>query len=271
MRAITDRDARAARTRLDDLRLLNAHHRLLPNAMILIKALEAPSPATRASALRQMELLERQWLPAASTCLPGRGGDLVGPMWRSIGAALDGDAGASFRSDHPEAHASFAYAMAFDWRDVRRTVREVPNHRSEPPLLERLAEAEWRLHRPQQAVSVWFELCWLDPERFADAERASRVPDSALRQSWQRLQDQDWCGPVTARWLPAWMVLEEPGIAQGFAPNGGGSDPERAFDLLLRLTSDRSGTADIEDRRALRDLHAGLYQSYFESLKDRRQ
>ena len=205
----------------------------------------------------------------AETRLPGRGGDFVAPMWRSIGAALEGDAGASFRGDHPEAHASFAYAMAFDWKDVRRTVREVPNHRTEPPLLERLAEAEWRLHRRQQAVSVWFELCWLDPERFADAERASRVPDSALRQSWQRLQDQDWFGPVTTQWLPAWMVLEEPGIAQAFAPTGRGSDPERAFDLLLRLTSGRSGAEDIGPTR-IAGPPRRLYQSYFESLEDRR-
>lgn len=261
--ALSTRQAAAAKTCLERLARLDAEHWMLADATILVEALALPPPAGRAEALRRMAALERQWLPAASAVLRGGSRDFVTPLWRGIGTALDD--GAPYSAARPKEHASFAYSHGLDWANVRRTVGEVANHRTEPALLELLAEAEWRLRNRREAVALWFALCWRAPESFAVAVDAPRFPDSVVQKSWGRLQDQDWPS-VTAAWLPAWMVLDEPGVGRSVGPTGGASTPERAFDLLLRLRAGGSDREDIDNRRALQELHPGLFDRYLASL-----
>lgn len=261
--ALSSRQAAVAKTCLERLARLDAEHWMLADATTLVEALAAPPPAGRAEALRRMAALEQQWLPAAGAVLRGGSRDFVTPLWRGIGTALDD--GVPYDATRPKEHASFAYSHGLDWENVRRTVGEVANNRTEPALLELLAEAEWRLRNRRKAVTLWFALCWRAPENFAVAVDAPRFPDSAMRKSWERLQDQDWPG-VTAAWLPAWMVLDEPGIGRTFGPTGGASTPERGFDLLLRLRAGGSDREDMDNRRALQELHPGLFDQYLASL-----
>ena len=261
--ALSSRQAAAAKTCLERLARLDAEHWMLADATILVEALALPPPAARAEALRRMTMLERQWLPAASAVLRGGSRDFVTPLWRGIGTALDD--GAPYDAARPKEHASFAYSQGLDWANVRRTVGEVANHRTEPALLESLAEAEWRLRNRREAVALWFALCWRAPESFAVVVDAPRFPDRAVQKSWARLQDEDWPG-ATAAWLPAWMVLDEPGVGRAVGPTGGTSTPERAFDLLLRLRAGGSDREDIDNRRALQELHPGLFDRYLASL-----
>ena len=261
--ALSSRQAAAAKTCLERLARLDPGHWLLADATILVEALALPPPPGRAEALPRVAALEQQWLPAAGAVLRGGSRDFVTPLWRGIGAALDD--GAPYSADRPKEHASFAYAHGLDWANVRRTVGEVANHRTEPALLELLAEAEWRLRNRREALALWFALCWRAPQRFADAVDAPRFPDSAVQKSWEQLLDQDWPG-VTAAWLPAWMVLQEPGIGRTFGPTGGAGAPERGFDLLLRLEAGGSDREDMDNRRALQELHPGLFDEYLASL-----
>ena len=262
--ALSARDVTAAEACIKRLAHLDAEHWMLPSARTLATALATPPPGTRDDALRRIDTLEQQWLPAASAVLRSAARDFVTPMWRSIGAALED--GTPYDPARPKAHASFAYAHGLAWTNVRRTVHDVPNHRTAPPLLEILAEAEWRLRHRREAVALWFALCWLAPAHFADAVRATGFPDAAVRESWARLQDQDWASPVTAAWFPAWMVLDEPGVGRSFKPTEGTSAPEQAFDLLLRLRAGGSDREDIDNRRALQELHPGLFDGYLASL-----
>lgn len=261
--ALSSRRAAAAKTCLEHLARLDRGHWMLADATILVEALATPPPAGRAAALRALAALEQRWLPAAGAVLRGGSRDFVTPLWRDIGAALDD--GTPYDAARPKEHASFAYAHGLDWANVRRTVGEVLNHRTEPALLELLAEAEWRLRNRREAVALWFALCWRAPESFAAAVDAPRFPDRAVQKAWGRLQDQDWPGG-TAAWLPAWMVLDEPGIGRAIGPTGGASTPERAFDLLLRLRAGGSDREDIDNRRALQELHPGLFDRYLASL-----
>jgi len=261
--ALSSRHAAAAKTCLERLARLDGEHWMLADATILVEALALPPPAGRAEALRRMAALEQQWMPAAGAVLRGGSRDFVTPLWRGIGAALDD--GVPYSASQPKEHASFAYSHGLDWANVRRTVEEVANHRTEPVLLELLAEAEWRLRNRRGAVALWFALCWRAPESFAVAVDAPRFPDRPVQKAWGRLQDQDWPG-VTAAWLPAWMVLDEPGVGRSVGPTGGASTPERAFDLLLRLRAGGSDREDIDNRRALQELHPGLFDRYLASL-----
>lgn len=262
--ALSSRDADGAKARLEHLVRVDSGHWMLADATILVEALAERPPAQRAEALRTMAALEQRWLPAAGAVLRSGARDFVTPVWRGIGTALDD--GTPYNADRPKEHASFAYAHGLDWANVRRVVTEVPNHRTEPALIEQLAEAEWRLRNRREAVALWFALCWVDPDHFATAAHAARFPDSVVRKSWWRLQDQGWPGPQAAAWLPAWMVLDEPGIGRAFKPTQGMSAPERAFDLLLRLKAGGSDREDLDNRRALQELHPGLFDRYLDSL-----
>ena len=262
--ALSSRDVTAAKSRLEHLVRTDAGHWMLANAATLVDALAEPPPGRRAEALRTMAALEQRWLPAASAVLRGGARDFVTPVWRAIGAALD-DA-TPYDAARPKEHASFAYAHGLDWASVRRVVSEVANHRREPALLELLAESEWRLRNRREAVDLWFALCWVAPDHFASAVDAARFPDSAVRKCWGRLLDQDWSGPKGAAWLPAWMVLDEPGIGRAFKATQGMSAPERAFDLLLRLRAGGSDREDMDNRRALQELHPELFDRYLDAL-----
>ena len=262
--ALSGRDATAAKTRLEHLARIDTEHWMLADATILVEALGQPPPAHRAEALRTMATLEQRWLPAAGAVLRSGARDFVTPVWRGIGAALDD--GLPYNAARPKEHASFAYAQGLDWANVRRTASAVANHRTEPALLELRAEAEWRLRDRREALALWFALCWLAPEHFAAAVDTPRFPDSAVRASWWRLQDQVWPGPSAAAWLPAWMLLEAPSIGRSFKPTQGDSAPERAFDLLRRLRAGGSDREDMDNRRELQELHPGLFDRYLESL-----
>ena len=264
--ALCARDAADARTQLDRLRLIDPHHWMLHDAATLIDALHSPAPSERQLALRRMETLERQWLPAVYAVLHTGARDFVTPLWRSIGAALDDNT--RFDTAHPTHHPSSAYRNGLDWENVKRSVCREPDFRAQPHLLERLAEAEWRLRDRKAAIELWFALCWQAPDHFEETIGATGFPDASLKKAWQRLQDEDWDASTGAAWLPAWMVLEERGIARTFKPRGGTNDPERAFDLLLQLKTGGSDREDIDNRRALQNLHLGLFERYLDGVED---
>ena len=68
---------------------------------------------------------------------------------------------------------------------------------------------------------------------------------------------------MTPAWFPAWMLLEEPGLAGVLAPRDTDDEPSRAFDLVIALLShpdlDEQG---IELRRSLRDIHPDLLERF---------
>lgn len=262
--ALRARNTSAAKAAFACLQRLDPEHAMLHHANVLIDALTAPPPSTREHALRHMATLERQWLPSASAVLRAGTRDFVTPLWRGIGAALDD--GTPFDAGLPKHHASWPFANGLDWANVRRTVTDVPDCREVPVLMERLAEAEWRLRNRKAAVALWFALCWRVPQQFSRTLQETRFPDVPMRGAWHRLQDEEWDAPVTAAWLPAWMVVEEPGIARAFKPLNGASNPERAFDLLLRLHAGGSDRDEMENRRELQALHPQLFDRYLATV-----
>ena len=130
-------------------------------------------------------------------------------------------------------------------------------------LLARLAEAHWRLRERARAIETWFALCRLAPEVFEEMIESSDFPDWSLQHAWRVAQEQALEHEVTPAWFPAWMLLEEPGLADVFAPRHADDEPSRAFDLVIALLShpdvDERG---IELRRSLQDIHPGLLERY---------
>ena len=261
--SLSTRDTSSATNHVRRLQGMDAKHWALGEARVLIDALNAEPPSGRQDGLPQLDLLEHRWLPAAWALLRTDARDFITPSWRAIGNALED--GTAFDATQPRQHASWAYLNGLDWAGVRRTVHSEADYRAHPVLVCRLAEAEWRLRNRKAALGLWFTLCWQAPEHFEEAVTTLRFPDSAIKRTWQRLRDND-AEPLTAAWFPARMVLEDTSVARAAKLCGGGSDPERAFDLLLKLKVGGSDREDMENGRALQGLAPELFERYLASL-----
>ena len=250
------RDADQARQALERLVRIDRDHGQRFHASKLISALEAPVPEGSAQGLELLERMEREWVPAASILLGARRRDFLAPLWRDIARALGP---APFDPSRPERHATRAYCEGLDWEHLRQSVLAVPGYATEPVLLARLAEAHWRLHDRANAIESWFALCRLAPEVFERVIEAADFPDWALRNAWRVALEQDFEPEMTPVWFPAWMLLEEPGLAGVLAPRHTDDAPSRAFDMVIALLVhpdlDERG---IELRRSLQAIYPGL-------------
>ena len=258
--ALAARDAGEARQALDRLVGLDRDHGQRFHALALIAALEMPAPEGLEQALDRLDRMGREWVPAATALLGARRRDFLAPLWRGIGRALEP---APFDPRHPGRHASGAYREGLDWEHLKRSVLAVPGHEREPILLARLAEAECRLGNRAVAAERWFALCRLAPEAFERLIEAPDFPDWAFRAAWRLAREQDFEPELTPEWFPAWMLLEEPGLAGVLEPRHADDAPSRAFDAVIALISH----PDADDRgvalrRALRAVHPGLLDRY---------
>ena len=258
--SLAARDAGYARRALEQLVRINRDHGQRFHASRLISALEASAPEGPERGLERLDRMEREWVPAASALLGARRRDFLAPVWRDIGRALDP---VPYDPSNPDRHASRAYREGLDWERVRRSVLAVPGYEKEPVLLARLAEAHWRLRDRVEAIGSWFALCRLAPEEFARLIEASDFSDWALRTAWRVAREEDLEPEMTPAWFPAWMLLEEPGLAGVLAPRRTGDDPSRAFDTVMALLAhpdlDQRG---IELRRALQAIHPDLLERF---------
>ena len=258
--ALTARDAGAAHRALDQLVRIDRDHGQRFHAARLISALEAPASEEPGWGVEQLERMEREWVPAATALLGARRRDFLAPLWRGIARALEP---VPFNADRPDRHASRAYREGLDWERMRRSVLAVPRYETEPVLLARLAEAHWRLRDRVKAMETWFALCRHSPEEFASLVEASDFPDWALRSAWRAALESDLEPPITPDWFPAWMLIEEPGLARVLAPRRSDDEHSRAFDAVIALLAhpdpDERG---IELRRALQDIHTGLLERF---------
>ena len=258
--ALVARDSGEARRALERLVRIDGDHGQRFHASRLIAALEAPAPEGPAQGIEQLERMEREWVPAASALLGARRRDFLAPLWRDIGRALEP---VPFDRMHPDRHASRAYREGLDWESVRRSILAVPDHGQAPVLLARLAEAHWRQRDRVKAVETWFTLCHLVPDEFERLIEAPNFPDWALRTGWRVAVEAELEHETTPVWFPAWMLIEEPGLAGVLPPRGTDDDPSRAFDAVMALLAhpamDERG---IELRRSLQSIHPGLLRRF---------
>ena len=255
--ALLARSPSNARRELARLAKVDPEHSYGAAAAALIKALEMPVPQNHAQGLERCDKLIEEWLPAASTLLSGSARDFLRPLWRDIGNALDA---ARFDPRRPDRHASWAYRNGLDWENVKRSVRAVQGSACTPVLLGRLAEAEWRLRNRLSAVRSWFEICSGAPQYFKGLIESPDFPDLPLQRAWRRAAEQDLEPEISIIWFPAWMLLQEPGLARGLAPSGDLAGPGRAFDLTMALLM--ANTQDVGLRRELKAIHPALFASF---------
>ena len=95
---------------------------------------------------------------------------------------------------------------------------------------------------------------------FAPVRAASR---SLVHRRGAIALEKDFEPEMTPEWFPAWMLLEEPGLAAALAPRRTDDDPSRAFDATMSLLAHPSLDGHgIELRRALQAIHPSLLERF---------
>jgi len=196
-------------------------------------------------------------------------GDVAGrawvvPLWRAIAQRA---AGVPFHTDVCDHHAAPVWLRAGDWNAARHAVEGVVSWRRIPAPIAWMAEARYHSDGLESVWPLLTELAWLSPGRFAAlSQRLADVSLDALRRKFDA--NFDGSGQTAdLAWFPAWVLTEKAGLAPLLreAQPSRQTAPERATRLLLQILSlERQGNQHelVERRKALRDLHAGLYAAY---------
>jgi len=271
-RALGERDTREARHDLERLYEVAPDHARLGELERLVEAAEDLVTPVRDPAI-ELERLEQELLPLAESLLGRNARNLLVPLWRRLGAALEAS---PYRAERPELHASYAASQGMDWETARRAVESVTDWRAEPVLLARHARACEGLRQRGTALRSWFELCWRFPERGQALETSS---DAELRAQWDDFLALDPGLPVAS--FPAWLLLQRPGVTRvvGRTEAELGSCPESYLTVWClqqqRIESradagsdnDRDGQDQVMTWRArFKDQDPVLFRYYLDSL-----
>jgi hypothetical protein len=237
---------------------------------ILITALEdAPTARFDHPALAEAQrVLSDEIAPAARRLFGEQAvGAWLVPCWRALAqraAALPLDA------DYDDHHAASMWLQAGDWTAAKQAVERIASWRRIPAPLAWMTEARYRADGLDAAWPLLAELAWLAPARCVTL--VARLEDASL-DALRRQFDAEFVGtgePVDFAWFPAWLLTVKPGLADRLreARLSRHVDAERAASMLLQILSlERQGRQHdlVERRKALRDLHGGLYAAYMKT------
>jgi hypothetical protein len=199
-------------------------------------------------------------------------GDAAGRAWMAScwRAVAQQAAALPFRAEERDHHAAPLWLRVGDWEEARRAVERIESWRRIPVPLAWMAEARYRADGLECALPLLTELAWISSVRLADLlHRLNDASINTLRKKFDATFDG--AGQISdLAWFPAWALTEKPGLAPLLreAQPSRQAAPERAVRLLLQILSlERQGRQYdlVERRKALRDLHGGLYSAYMKT------
>ncbi|SPC06649.1 hypothetical protein [Cupriavidus oxalaticus] len=241
---------------------------LAPTLAMLVEVLERPipEPVTSHAVLRDtFEAWSSQIVPAARRAFGDAGGTAwCLPLWRTLAQAASD---LPFRRDMPEWHTAPLWIRAAEWLAARESIARIESWRRIPTTLAWMAETVYRLQGLESAWPLLAELAWLSPKRLGALMQG--LGDSSLL-ALRRVFDANFDGDGTLddlAWFPAWALTERPGLAAFLraAEFSTRTLPEQGMRIMLEMLSlEREGRQHelLERRKALRDLHAGLFGAY---------
>jgi hypothetical protein len=189
------------------------------------------------------------------------------PCWRALAQRATP---LSFRADDSDNHAAPLWLRAGAWAVAAEAVEQIESWRRIPTPLMWMARARYCSDGLGATWPLLAELAWLSPGRFASL--ATELRDPALDALRRKFDAQFEGAGQTAdlAWFPAWVLVEKAALASRIreAQPSRHTSPERATRLLLQILDlERRGSQHdlVERRKALRDLHAGLYAAYMKT------
>ena len=258
IRALVQQDGVEARRLLERLFETDPGHHQLGGLERLVAAGNLTSPLQHVAV--ELTQLQQELCPLAEEILGPGARHFLAPQWRRLTQALlDVD----FDPDNPQLHSSYSALRSEDWEQVTASVEATSAWQQQPVLLRRHARACGRLHRDSQAVSDWFHLCWRFPDQAASIGDEGELQ---WRRSWQRFLELDQDLPN--RDFPAWVLIDQPGLARWLATERCFDDVEAPEDYrvtaeLVPTKSSLLVDADSIGKRKLLQLsNPGLFSCY---------
>jgi hypothetical protein len=209
--------------------------------------------------------------PTARRLLGAQSRDLLTPLWMQLGEAVRGLA---FSAEDPALHRSFALSQAQDWAGVIDSVLSEPGWQQHTPLCLRLVESAFNRRQRVAALAAWCHVCWRAPAETSQAVSKLRQPE--LTTLWQRFLDDEpdtqtagltATSGVTALTevdFPAWLLLNEPGLALQLAEElATGTPAEESYRCVHRWIHARRARQQSDElalRKSLQALHPALFR-----------
>lgn len=263
-RALSSRNVAEAQRQLDRLYALAPNHQDLPAFDALLAALgRMDHPVDDPP--REMDFVFKL-VPIARRILGPQSRDLLTPLWHRVADALRGT---QFSPEQPTLHCSYALYQSQDWAAASDSVLSEPRWWTHAELCVRLAASGFQRRRRIEALMAWCHLCWRAPERVSAALEELRQPE--LTAAWRRFLDSEQEADemdepaLTAADFPAWLLLDEPGLAQQLAldlPRSETAGEERYRCVHRWIHARRAGNRDEEMalRKALQASHPTLFR-----------
>jgi hypothetical protein len=262
-RALSARNTAEAQRQLDRLYALAPNHQDLPAFDALLAALGRLGRTVEDPA-HELDFIFKL-APIAKRVLGAQSRDLLSPLWRQLAGALRD---VSFSSERPTLHASFALCQAQDWAAVHESVLGESRWWLHAELCLRLVASGFHQRRRIDALSAWCHLCWHAPERATSAVEELRQPE--LVASWRRFLDSeqdsdDTAEPaLTAIDFPAWLLLDEPGLAQQLAADlpkaeTAGEERYRCVHRWIHARRAKNRDEEMAMRKTLQASHPALF------------
>ncbi len=266
-------DTGEAARRLDCLYAKEPNHPDLPAFDRLLEALRRPGRPI-ADCREELESVAGI-VPDAWRLLGAHARDVLVPLWRNLAEALRST---PYSPETQMLHASYAWSEAQAWDEVRASVLGEAQWWRHVPLAVRVIESSLRRRRRTEALSAWFQLCWQAPDRVPETLAALKFPD--LHSPWQRFLEADEESlaaaggqpALTAADFPAWLLLDEPALADRLpaALPIGGSAGEEHYRLAHRwIAARKAGRAPEEMalRKALRERQPALFRQLLRAVE----
>jgi hypothetical protein len=220
--------------------------------------------------------------PTARRLLGAQSRDLLSPLW---GQLADAVRGAPFDPNEPALHRSFALCQAQDWPAVGDSVLSESGWQEHAALCLRLAESSFNRRQRVPALAAWCQVCWRAPAEASQAVGKLRQPE--LTTLWQRFLDDEpdadgaardtriagsatGSATLTESDFPAWLLLNEPGLALPLAEDlATGTPAEESYRCVHRWIHARRARKQADElalRKNLQAIHPALFRVLKESV-----
>jgi hypothetical protein len=216
--------------------------------------------------------------PTARRLLGAQARDLLSPLWVQLADAVRS---AAFDPQEPALHRSFALCQAQDWPGVGDSVLSEPDWQQHASLCLRLVESSFNRRQRIPALAAWCQVCWRAPAEAAQAVGKLRQPE--LTTLWQRFlddepdsQDAERASPadgppaLTESDFPAWLLLNEPGLAlplaEDLATGASAEESYRCVHRWIHARRARKQGGELALRKNLQAIHPALFRVLKQSV-----
>lgn len=257
----------AAHTAWQTLKQRCPHDSCLAAFAVLIKAHDQHTLAAIPDhdALRAARCeLTHTLAPAARSCMGQQANAWVRSRWRDLAQRA---ANLPYRADRPDDHAAPAWLAAEAWPTCTESVATIASWRRMPTPLSWMLQARLKSQGLLTNWGLLAELAWMSPRRLQAVLAQTDDPILLTLVANFELHFNGTGDDGDLAWFPAWVLTERPALASALiqAQPGQHSAPEQGLRVMLALLGlERQGRQRelVEARKALRELHPGLYAAY---------